>query len=145
VSLPFQAWEGLPLWVVPPDHDLIRKTRVLTATENEKGLVLTLEGVTDRTTAQRLVGRFLLASTDDCDVEDANRDASSFVGKEVVDEVRGLIGTVVEERRGTAQTLLVVEGPFGEVLIPQVDEFIRSDDGHMLGVRLPEGLLELST
>jgi 16S rRNA processing protein RimM len=180
VDLAFHTWEGLRLWVVPPEYDLIRETRVCSVTERSGGLLLVLEGVTDRTTAQRLQGRHLLARVADCVSADrgaggdrassdnagdtggtsttgatggaapGTKDAdvygqeASAVGVEVTEEAYGYLGTVVEERRGVAQTLWVVEGPLGEVLIPAVDEFICSRDGQAARVRLPNGLVELN-
>ena len=160
-DLPFRFKEGLQLWVVPPDHSLLRETKVRAARQNADvhaarqiadvcavrqstdTLYLTLEGVSDLATAQRLVGRYLLAR--DCDLEyETVEDGYSFPGLSVFDSSAGFIGTVVEERSGSAQLLLVVEGPHGEVLIPAVDEFIRDCDGTALHVSLPQGLLELN-
>jgi 16S rRNA processing protein RimM len=169
-ALPLSAWEGLRLWVVPPEHGLVRTTCVRSATERGAELLLALEGVADRTTAQRLQGRHLLARVDDLDaaayaeagavamaaagatgaarsaasVPGASSLASVKPGVEVTDEVHGYLGTIVEVRPGSAQALLVIEGPFGEVLVPAVDEFIRSCDGKAACVRLPSGLLELN-
>jgi 16S rRNA processing protein RimM len=151
VSLPACAWEGLRLWVVPPDHDLIRETRVCSVVEQGAGLLLTLEGVADRAVAQRLAGRYLLARAEDCgegsderDGRDGYDEKEPCVGLTVVDETYGLLGTITEERQGVAQTLWVVDGPFGEVLIPAVDEFIRARDSDVVTVRVPHGLLELN-
>jgi 16S rRNA processing protein RimM len=163
VSLPLDVWEGLRLWVVPPDHDLVRETRVCSVAEQSAGLsptlVLALEGVADRTTAQRLVGRYLLARADDCsdvrgdicgaaadghDIQHEADEKEPCVGLTVMDETYGLLGTIIEERRGIAQTLWVVDGPFGEVLIPAVDEFIAARGTDVVTVRVPNGLLELN-
>jgi ribosomal 30S subunit maturation factor RimM len=185
-ALPLSAWEGLRLWVVPPEHGLVRTTCVRSATERGAELLLALEGVADRTTAQRLQGRHLLARVDDlgaaayaeaggaasgaaavataaagaaatergAGATGAARSAASAPGApslasvkpgvEVTDEVHGYLGTIAEVRPGSAQSLLEIEGPFGEVLVPAVDEFIRSCDGKAACVRLPSGLLELN-
>jgi 16S rRNA processing protein RimM len=142
---PLQVWEGLRLWIVPPDHDLIRETCVRAAAESKTYLLLGLEGVTERTTAQRLVGRYLLARVDDCGGQPDEDERDTAVGLTVVDEARGFLGAIVEERFGVAQTLWVVKGPFGEALIPAVDEFILSRDDERVCVRIPEGLLEADT
>jgi 16S rRNA processing protein RimM len=158
IDLPLGVWEGLCLWVVPPEHDLVRKTRVLSVAACGSGLLLSLEGVADRATAQRLQGRHLLARAEDCgdgadqagDVGDADDSRPAFghgksaLGLKVSDEREGFLGTIVEERIGFAQTLWVVDGPFGEVLIPAVDEFIGACDKETIRVLLPPGLLELN-
>jgi 16S rRNA processing protein RimM len=143
--LPLSVWEGLRLWIVPPEHDLIRETRVRAVAEKGEFLLLSLEGVTERTAAQRLAGRYLLALVDDCGEQLDKDGRSSSVGLDVVDEAWGFLGAIVNERHGFAQTLWVVEGPFGEVLIPAVDEFICSRDQSTVRVRIPAGLLELDT
>ena len=138
--------EGLRLWVVPPDHGLIRETRVRAARPSGDSLTLTLEGVDDIETAQRLVGRSLLAQAEDCAgfVGEPDDGELPVLGLRVEDESSGFIGTIVGERVGAAQTLWVVEGPFGEVLIPAVDEFIESVDEATVFMRLPQGLVELN-
>lgn len=144
-SLSLHIWQGLSLWLVPPEHDLVRATTVLDVQFEPAGsdaLVLKLAGVDDRGTAQRLCGRYLLAAVEDCGdfMED---DADTAVDLRVEDERLGFLGTVVEERVGFAQTLWVVQGPFGELMIPVVDEFIVRRDANLAVTRIPDGLLEL--
>ncbi|MDR1083132.1 MAG: hypothetical protein LBL27_04615 [Coriobacteriales bacterium] len=139
-----RAAQGLRLWIVPPDHDLIRETSVRSVTERGEYALLALNGVTKRSVAQRLQGRSLLACAQD--VKDMLiTDDNSAVGLAVFDVERGALGTIVEERVGEEQTLWVLDGPFGEVLIPAVDELIRARDKEKVEVLLPHGLLELNT
>ena len=142
-NLPFHFQEGTQLWIVPPDHALIRQTRVRMASWAAETFTLTLEGINDSTTAQRLVGRYLLARVEDSEYE-REKEQTSLVGLNVVDKTKGFIGTIVKEQTGSAQSLLVVQGPFGEVLIPAVDEFIGSRDDATVFMELPEGLVELN-
>ncbi|MDR0347044.1 MAG: hypothetical protein LBH56_01540 [Coriobacteriales bacterium] len=147
---PLQLKDDMRLWVVPPSHGLIRETRVLSVAARDAQALLALEGVTTRATAQRLEGRYLLALAKDCDEEQDNGDkdgrgaARPSTGMTVIDERHGLLGTIVEERQGVAQALWVIDGPFGEVLIPVVKEFIRTRDATTVTVVLPPGLLELN-
>jgi 16S rRNA processing protein RimM len=153
---PFCVDEGLRVWIVPPDHSLVRETQVRSVTESGEGgnnLLLTLEGVADRTTALCLQGRYLLARVEDIEAAQVAAGAAgaadttgvaSALGLAVIDVAEGFLGTVVEERIGVAQTLWVVNGPAGEVLIPAVDEFICARDEHGVKVCLPQGLLELN-
>jgi 16S rRNA processing protein RimM len=71
-------------------------------------------------------------------------EGGSAVGLRVTDVARGPLGVIVEERAGAAQTLWVVDGPFGEILIPAVDEFVHARDEAAVQVSLPEGLLGLN-
>jgi 16S rRNA processing protein RimM len=144
-ELPLDVWEGLRLWIVPPDHNLIRETRARAASEQGDGLLLTLEGVADRSTAQRLRGRFLLACADDvCGWLDEDDGEASPVGWGIIDERHGFLGTIVEERPGKAQKLWVLDGSFGELLVPAVEDFILSREGDVIHTRLPDGLVELN-
>ncbi|MDR2586880.1 MAG: hypothetical protein LBC23_01285 [Coriobacteriales bacterium] len=155
-DVPFCVDEGLRVWVVPPDHDLVRQTQVQSVVESGEGgdnLLLTLDGVADRTTAQRLQGRYLLACAEDVGGAQAADTgalgswgaAASALGLSVIDEAAGFLGTIVEERVGAAQTLWVVDGTAGEVLIPAVDAFICERDEQAVHVRLPQGLLGLNS
>jgi 16S rRNA processing protein RimM len=146
-NLPFHVTRGRELWVVPPDHDLVRTTKVNSVIERNDGWLLSLEGVADRSCARRLVGRYLLALVDEDDQSASDSPTSPlthFIGRAVYDGKAGFIGTIVEERAGAAQTLWIVEGPLGEILIPAVDAFIRSSDAKTVHVILPDGLLELN-
>lgn len=150
-NLPLHFWDGRELFIVPPDFETPRFTTVVASAPlkadagdaDNRGSVLKLSDIDDRTTAQKLVGRFLLVSKDAC--PDAKTSVQeSAVGLEVIDLKHGRIGIVVEERFGKAQELWVVKGCYGEVLIPAVDDFIVESDGKTVTVELPEGLLELN-
>lgn len=57
---------GLEVWVVPPTLEGVRHTVVLEAQDNFKkhGALISLDGVDDRTRASELIGRYLLAATE---------------------------------------------------------------------------------
>lgn len=69
-----------------------------------------------------------------------------FIGCDVIDEAYGLLGQVVEVTQMPTQDLLVVNGSFGEVMIPVVDEFVLSADPEegRIETAVPLGLLDLS-
>ena len=62
----------------------------------------------------------------------------------VVDEVVGQVGEVVDVVDNGAQQLVVVDGAFGEVLIPFVDAIVLSidDERKTVATRMPSGLLD---
>jgi len=64
-------------------------------------------------------------------------------GIAVTDKRCGEIGTLENKFTTAAHDVYVVEGPFGEVLIPVVDQFICAVDlaGKRMTVDLPEGLV----
>jgi len=143
IDLPLPVWEGLQVWVVPPDIGLIRETHITAAAHKGDALVLTLEGVDTVQTAQGLIGRSLLALVEDLPPQTDNKDAS-MLGLCVEDSAAGYVGIIIEELQGPQQTTWVVQGPKGEVLIPAVDQFILSIDDTSVFMQLPAGLLELN-
>lgn len=68
-----------------------------------------------------------------------------FTGFRVEEVHHGCLGEVVEVDTATVNTLFVVEGERGEVLIPAQEEFIVDIDRkhRVLTVDLPEGLLNM--
>ena len=67
-------------------------------------------------------------------------------GLQVVDSRLGVVGTVTQQLTTAAHPIYVVEGDFGEVMIPAVDAIIDAvdlDAGQML-VNLPEGLVDIN-
>lgn len=65
-----------------------------------------------------------------------------LLGRSVEDEDRGALGTIVEVIVTGANDVWVVEGPFGEILIPVIDDVVMgTDDGGTIFVRLLDGLM----
>ncbi|MDR0499772.1 MAG: hypothetical protein LBG97_00785 [Coriobacteriales bacterium] len=152
-GLPLCIYEGMKVWIVPPVLRGVRETEITSIGENyvEKTgelqrAVITLQGVNDVTSAYELQGRYLLASCDDViiNVEKNLCHSRSSVGKRVSDVRFGDVGVIVQERDNIAQLLWVVDGEYGEVLIPAVEELIVSSTEDEVIVNLPDGLLELN-
>jgi len=143
MNLPFDLWDGLQVWVVPPDHGLVRQTRVRAATLQKSALVLSLEGCDDLGCAKRLIGRSLLALDEACGAYQQARDPG-LLGFKVHDKNSGFLGTISSINKGVAQTLWTLEGPYGSILVPAVDEFIEFQDETGVYMDLPKGLVELN-
>jgi len=64
-------------------------------------------------------------------------------GLQVVDQQRGMIGELHQMFTTAAHDTYVVTGPFGEVLIPAVAQFIQEIDldARVIKVDLPDGLI----
>lgn len=108
-----------------------------------KGLVLlSLKGHTDISAVQEFVGWDLLIAP-----EEVSRQAGQYFwfeleGCAVVDRERGEIGTLVDRFVTAAHGIYVVEGRFGEILIPAIPPFVENFDAEAgrLMVDVPEGL-----
>lgn len=147
-GLPFLLREGMEVAFVPPQHDLIRRSRVLSVEEDGKGRhLVSFEGVDDIETAQRLVGLSVLARREDLPEEAVLAGGGDLLGWEVVDEAYGLVGTVGEVLESPGQLLLSVDRPDRDepALVPLVDAFVLGfdEDARRIDVSLPEGLLDL--
>ncbi|MDR1814325.1 MAG: hypothetical protein LBR18_05705 [Tannerella sp.] len=75
--------------------------------------------------------------------EEANEVKQSQKHYIVIDDITGLVGEVKYIDDTTANTLLVVEAKFGEVLIPAALIRSVSDEKGEIYVSLPDGLLQL--
>ena len=156
---------GIELWLVPPTASGPRQTRIETMRESASGIWVTLAGIEDRDTAAPLIGRFLLAAEDELLPEPPPDESTTFADQEaqdpglspekptmppealgllVNDITHGFIGSIVEVSDISPQTVWIVEGPFGDVMIPAVEAFVRSWDKTAVIVDLPRGLLELN-
>ncbi|NQZ00153.1 MAG: 16S rRNA processing protein RimM [Bdellovibrionales bacterium] len=113
---------------------------------HKQGLIVLIEGVTNRNQSEALKG-FEFAIPKDLLVSDENEAPYliEFMGFQVVDQTLGLIGEVVGFVDNGAQDLLEVQAASGQKhLIPFVDAFSvevkRSEK--QIEMNLPEGLIE---
>ncbi len=124
-GLPPLLREGLDVAVVPPP---LKATRwhVVERSSNVGGAgqLVAFADVCALASADALVGKTLLARIDDLPRNLAMQDADALLGRAVEDVEHGALGTIVEVMRGVAQDVWVIEGPYGEVLLPAIDEFV---------------------
>jgi 16S rRNA processing protein RimM len=139
-DLPFDRLTGIEVWVVPPPV-VFRTSRIRGVRPGPKGPLFSLEGVDDISTADTLRGCILLARTEDVPEFEPEFDP---VGYSVIDGVRGLVGTVTDVIVTGANDVWVVEGPFGEVLIPVIDDVVDEIDEDAMTARITllPGLIE---
>ena len=109
-----------------------------------KGVILRLKGLEDINVVQHLVGCEVQVDLNDLpDYEDNDASVYKLIGMRVVDRRHGELGTLEDIFPTAAHDILVVEGPFGEVLIPAVKEFMTEicHSEKLISVDLPEGLV----
>ena len=103
-------------------------------------LLLALEGVSDRTAAEALVGSEVLVPRDTLwEPAEDEYFIDDLVGMEVVEDAPG------GRSFGPALEIAHPDKPGREALLPFVGEFIREVDqaGRRIVVRIPDGLFEL--
>jgi 16S rRNA processing protein RimM len=142
-GLPFLMQKGLEVCLVPPSLHVPRYRTVRAVEDGRRGQLVAFEGVSGLDDAEKLAGKYVLAREADLDWDGAGADARALVGLSVVDEKYGELGEVAEVMLGSVQDVLVVEGAYGEVLVPVVDAFVLSvsEDG-VISTRVPNGLVE---
>ena len=88
-------------------------------------------------------GRYLLARESNLPDDVALHDAEALFGREVSDQELGYLGTIAEVMVGPANDVWVIEGPFGEVLVPVVDQVVLAlPEKGPISVHIPSGLVD---
>lgn len=134
---------GIDVWIVPPPGSgaIARRMRDLRPTA--KGVLVRISGIETQAEAHEVVGRHLLARGAELPADAF--ETPDLTGYEVTDVRRGYIGSIAEVIVTGANDVLVCEGgPFGQVLVPVIDDVILSvdADGSCVHVALLEGLID---
>jgi len=140
-GLPPLLREGMEVALVPPllKRDRWHVVRSVTSGDG-RGQLVSLSGCDGIGMAQELVGLTILAHVGDLPSDYLVHDAEALLGRTVEDEAHGTLGTITEVMVGTANDVWVVEGPYGEVLVPVVDEFVVDcGESGPIHVRVPDG------
>ncbi|NLX11645.1 MAG: 16S rRNA processing protein RimM [Chloroflexi bacterium] len=128
----------------PDDPATIETYEVTGARRHQQYLILRLEGLDDRNAVEPLRDQFLLVPLADAvPLEAGEFYLFQVIGVEVYTEDGEHLGAVADVIETGANDVYVVRGPRGEILIPDVEEFVLTVDieaGRMT-VRLMEGLL----
>lgn len=135
--------KGVELRTAPPDSTPFR---IAAHRQHQGDVVVHLEGIEDRTTAEGLVGtQFVIGVEERRTLDEDEWWAEDLEGCRVVDTEGVVLGTVVDVITGSAQDRLAVhtvdgrsgEIPFVEPLVLEVDA-----DRRAIVVDLPEGLFD---
>lgn len=112
------------------------------------GLLIQLEGISDRTAAEKLKGEMFFISEEQLEAEEGETIyLSEIEGFDVVDSKGHKLGYIKGFSTNIAQDLLVVEKTEGgEAEIPFVEDFIVDIDfeSRKLEMDLPEGIWDLN-
>ena len=138
--------------LTPPALKRDRFCTVVSVTDTGDGDLVSFEGIDDLTAAEGITGCYVLANRDDFELDSLDAAYTDLMGREVVDERFGSLGTIVEIMSTPANDVWVVEGDrYGEVLIPVIEQVVNLLRHHLLQVtevdhhalaRRPEGVHE---
>jgi 16S rRNA processing protein RimM len=112
---------------------------VTSSMHHKNHVVLTLDGITDRSAADSLKWKYLEAPKEDRpDLEEDEYLTEDLIGLQVVDQDGSALGTVDDVLAAPAHDILVV----GEVMIPAVQQFIKKIDfdAEVISVELIPGM-----
>lgn len=141
---PLSLLIGVQVWFVPPGAG-IRTARLESVRQGPKGPLARFDAVPGIDQASQLTGREILVRAEDLPEEWllASQEWEDVIGWRVVAEVEGHLGQIVDIIETGANDVWVVEGPFGEVLLPVIDEIIVDvdEEREVIRVALIEGLL----
>ena len=135
--------EGIDLWLVPPTPRGARALRMSSVREGAKGLIVRFDEGDGAHETGEMAGAWVLAREEDLPAPAAAE--PDLLGSDVVDEQRGFLGTLTDVIHTGANDVLVVDdGPFGQVLVPVIDDVVVDVDAaaQRIRVRLLEGLIE---
>jgi 16S rRNA processing protein RimM len=141
----FSSLAGLEMWFTPPSAEA-GASRILSARQGPRGTLVTFDGIDSISAAQSVVGAEVLVRSDALPAgwfDEAEEPVADLEGYRVIDSVRGGIGRITETIVTGANDVWVVEGGYGEVLIPVIDDVVVSVDeaSETIEVKLLEGLL----
>jgi 16S rRNA processing protein RimM len=134
---------GVEVWIVPPPASA-RCGRIESVRPGPKGPLVKLSGFDDLDASRAISGCDLLILQGDVPPDWVEPTAEEdLVGRSVADEDRGELGTIVEVILTGANDVWVVEGSFGEILIPVIDDVVLGvdEDGGTIFVHLLDGLM----
>lgn len=139
-NLPVERLAGLEVWFVPPPRG-VRSSRIAGVRPGPKGPLFALDGVESIGAAEELRGCVVLAHAGD--VPEAEEEFDP-VGYTVTDAERGLIGVIEDVIVTGANDVWIVQGPFGMVLVPVIDDVICEidEDQMTVSVTLLPGLID---
>lgn len=82
--------------LTPPALKRDRFCTVVSVTDTGDGDLVSFEGIDDLTAAEGITGCYVLANRDDFELDSLDAAYTDLMGREVVDERFGLLGTIVE-------------------------------------------------
>lgn len=146
---PFRV--GLRVWIIPPT-DEVHETRIAHVEDRGSDLFIQFEGVNSLNFSKALSLKTLMVRSADLnprvlgELRNAKEPAVDVLGYSVNDENHGDLGNVTEIIQTPANDVYVIDGPYGEVLLPVHESVVlrQDDETRHLVVRVLPGTVETS-
>lgn len=110
--------------LTPPALRRDRFSLIEEVSEGERSARVKFRGIDTLDDAEGIIGCYLLAREDDLDLGEFDVAYDDLIGREVVDERCGSLGIISEILETPANDVWCIDGPFGEVLIPVIEEVV---------------------
>lgn len=144
-GLPLLLHEGMRVCLTPPALDRERFSTVETLADAPEGARVRFSCCHDLDDAEGITGCCLLADESDFELGALEAAVDDLIGRVVVDERHGSLGTIQCVMETPANDVWVIKGAaHGEVLIPVIEEVVGSIPSQgEIRVRIMDGLLNL--
>ncbi len=132
-------------WFAKKDESLVAAKISRFQPQHKNEVILHIDGVEDRDQAETWIGRTIFVPMNDLPaLPEGHFYYFQVIGFQVVDQVLGSLGTVIDFADGAAQDIMIMEYEGKEVLIPITETFVGKADMEQKVVytHLPEGLVE---
>ena len=142
--------------LTPPALKRDRFCTVVSVTDTGDGDLVSFEGIDDLTAAEGITGCYVLANRDDFELDSLDAAYTDLMGREVVDERFGSLGTIVEIMSTPANDVWVVEGEqysgaggrdplfLADDFIPVIEQVVLDlPDTGTISVHVMDGLIDM--
>ena len=142
-GLPFLLTQGLRVALTPPQLKGVRFRTVRSVSVRGDDALVSLSGIDSIDDAEAVSGCFILAAVDDLDLGPLDVAFDELIGRAVLDDRYGEIGHIFEVLETPANDVWVLQGDYGEVLLPVIEQVVDSipQDGP-IEVHVLDGLIE---
>ena len=127
-------------------HGIKGELKLKILSPNPDVCIIKLSGVSDRTQAEQLNGHYLAVRREDASpLEEGEYYIADLIGMEVIDETRGVIGTLRNVIDGASPVLQIQRPCKKDLYMPKLGGHFKNADLETgkIEVSLPEGLWEI--
>lgn len=141
-GLPFLLEPGMRVALTPPRLKGDRFRKVLSVAAFDGDGLVSFEGITSIGDAEGISGCYILAAVDDLDLGPLDIAFDDLIGREVEDARYGDLGHITEILETPANDVWVVSGPYGEVLLPVIEQVMTEiPESGPIDVQVLDGLI----
>lgn len=142
-GLPFLLVPGQEVALTPPSLGRDRFCTVSSVAEGGSGWRVRFGGIDDLDAAEGIQGCYVLAHAEDVELGDLEAAWDDLMGRGVLDARYGDLGVVTGVIETPANDVLQVEGRYGEVLVPIIEQALDTiPDAGPISTHLMDGLIE---